>query len=967
MKKITLLIIAILLANTLYSQEFKHKDLLSFEKLNKEEWTLSKGQKISNSLLIYKHGIKSLKWDWKQSGSITLNKNIGFVPFNPEGESKAIPSFCVWIYNEKPIKDSLTFVFGTDKTDNCYFPFYLNFKGWRGAWVSFERDMKGKPVKTMNRLTIKSPLQQEKSWNNKPYITIKNSVSKDEKKAFDLITKRFEKNLLKKQNVTEKIVDDLQKKYDFYEIFTSGKSTSGKPLWFIRNAELYQPWAGHKIGVLYKGTEVSFKYYFSLMDKIAQAYRNCNDIQLKDKLGNMFLNMFNHMQEQGAAFGSCLGTIHHYGYNWRNYYTSLFLMRDFLKKNNKLDDAINGMQWYSTIGELCIKPKIKGIDMDAFNTMVNGRLASILIMPDSPKKSQYLSMFSNWITNGLLPAPGLNDAFKIDGSSYHHANNYPAYAIGGMKGATKMVFYLHNTPFKVSREAHSNLKKALLTMRFYCNLQQWPLSMSGRHPHGKGKLQPNDFAVMANSGTPEGDEEIDSEMAAAYMRLVQNKSKDKKAAKYNKLGIKSESAPQGFLMLPYASVATLRHNEWAATVRGHSRYLWAAEHYIGHNLFGRYLAHGSLQIMAKGNPINNKKSGFSENGWDWNHIPGTTATNISLDSLKANVLNVDQFSGYEEMLFSDESFAGGLSNRDDKNGVYAFILHEHDKYNGSLRARKSWFFLGNKIVCLGSGIFNADNLNETHTTVFQNNILKNDNSVSIKGTIQDKNIKKEFKIINNWIIDNKNNAYFFPNANIIFSRGVQESRLSTTGEPTKGKFCTAYLSHGVSPSNAGYQYCIFPDVTPKDLSEAKQNIGYSVLVKNNDSHIVKNTNTHNIYYVFFNKADNNAAGDIINTNMPCIAITNNTDNILKLSVVNPDLALYSGKADEIYKNGKRVERSIYSRPWRSSLSQETLVEIEVKGIWNSKNKNIIIEHNDKNTIIKLKCKDGLPTRIELIK
>mgnify|MGYP003302937139 CR=1 FL=1 len=27
-------------------------------------------------------------------------------------------------------------------------------------------------------------------------------------------------------------------------------------------------------------------------------------------------------------------------------------------------------------------------------------------------------------------------------------------------------------------------------------------------------------------------------------------------------------------------------------------------------------------------------------------------------------------------------------------------LHEHDKYNGTLRARKSFFAVGNRIVCL---------------------------------------------------------------------------------------------------------------------------------------------------------------------------------------------------------------------------------------------------------------------------
>ena len=79
--------------------------------------------------------------------------------------------------------------------------------------------------------------------------------------------------------------------------------------------------------------------------------------------------------------------------------------------------------------------------------------------------------------------------------------------------------------------------------------------------------------------------------------------------------------------------------------------------------------------------------------------------------------NVDNMSGFEEMLLSDESFSGGISIRG-KNGAFGMKLHEHDKYNGSLRARKSVFFFDNRIVALGSNIASALP-EETHTTLFQ--------------------------------------------------------------------------------------------------------------------------------------------------------------------------------------------------------------------------------------------------------
>ena len=77
-------------------------------------------------------------------------------------------------------------------------------------------------------------------------------------------------------------------------------------------------------------------------------------------------------------------------------------------------------------------------------------------------------------------------------------------------------------------------------------------------------------------------------------------------------------------------------------------------------------------------------SGFQVDGWDWCHIPGTTAAEIPMEDMLANVLNVDEYSGYEEMLLSDEWFAGGVSHKG-MDGAFAMKLHEHDKYNGSLR------------------------------------------------------------------------------------------------------------------------------------------------------------------------------------------------------------------------------------------------------------------------------------------
>lgn len=95
-----------------------------------------------------------------------------------------------------------------------------------------------------------------------------------------------------------------------------------------------------------------------------------------------------------------------------------------------------------------------------------------------------------------------------------------------------MIYLFNHTEFAVSELAHETVKNALLAMRFYCNKLNFPLSMSGRHPDGKGKLVPMHYAVMAMAGTPDGKSEFDKEMASAYLRLVSDTSADGQEPEY---------------------------------------------------------------------------------------------------------------------------------------------------------------------------------------------------------------------------------------------------------------------------------------------------------------------------------------------------------------------------------------------------------------------------------------------------
>lgn len=225
-------------------------------------------------------------------------------------------------------------------------------------------------------------------------------------------------------------------------------------------------------------------------------------------------------------------------------------------------------------------------------------------------------------------------------------------------------------------------------------------------------------------------------------------------------------------------------------VRGHSRYLWDAEHYLDANFYGRYLGYGSMQVLTAqpGERVTFTTSGWQENGFDWNRIPGATSIHLPFDQLRAKVLNVDAFSGMEEMLYSDEAFAGGLS-QERENGNFGMKLHEHDKYNGSHRARISYHFFGNTIVALGSDIENVNQDYPTETTVFQLAAI----------TPEEKTYWDNWKDNGHTYLAPNGVGYYVP-GNVQFEKNFPQV---TVGErsvkPTSGDWVSLVFNHGKAP------------------------------------------------------------------------------------------------------------------------------------------------------------------------
>ena len=642
-QSVTLLILSFLSPAFLHAQIVTDERMFSFEEPQLPACVTGVRSQLNRSGAHYKDGKYSLEWTFEPNGVLELRKDLKFEKKDPTGKDLYLSAFIVWIYNEQPQDATIEFEFLKDGRKCTSFPFGINFKGWRAAWVCYERDMQGTPEEGMNGLRIVAPnakgrlfidhlitatkvdARQQTADLQVPFVNAgttnhwlvlyKHSllkpdieltpVSDSQWQEMRLLERRFRDMIYTKGKITEKEVEAIRKKYDLYRITYKDGQVTGMPVFMVRASEAYERMIPDWDKDMLTKMGIEMRAYFDLMKRIAVAYHNSEaDSPTREEMKRKFMAMYDHITDQGVAYGSCWGNIHHYGYSVRGLYPAYFLMKDVLRDEGKLLEAERPLRWYAITNEVYPKPEGNGIDMDSFNTQTTGRIASILMMEDTPEKLQYLKSFSRWIDYGCRPAPGLSGSFKADGGAFHHRNNYPAYAVGGLDGATNMIYLFSRTSLAVSELAHRTVKNVLLAMRFYCNKLNFPLSMSGRHPDGKGKLVPMHYALMAVAGTPDGKDDFDKEMASAYLRLVSsdssvaeqepeympkvsNAQERRIAERLVRNGFRAEPDPQGNLSLGYGCVSVQRRGNWSAVARGHSRYLWAAEHYLGHNLYGR--------------------------------------------------------------------------------------------------------------------------------------------------------------------------------------------------------------------------------------------------------------------------------------------------------------------------------------------------------------------------------------------
>ncbi len=936
-------------------------------------WETTPQSILSISNTHSKLGSQSVKWAWKSGAIITIT--------NPDGLNQAVQrnrgGMTLWIYNETAVDAALRFEFSSASNVEYWFDYQINFKGWRACWISFNEDMKGNKLsKSLNNLKIYAPeniaegtvffdrmIFPEKAIDHRrtpdaqlPFINPKINTNhwtalwhwhstytyslKKEQPDDQTINelKQIEQKLIQSAAGVSFSTTALSKcKEDFNSLNIKREGNNIKGPAFVSNSEY-----------IAANNDLKMRKAGDILQGLAKGWHFYKDTECRQ----MFIDLADHLIDQGWAVGSGMGTNHHYGYLFRKFAPSFLLMKDPIAEAEKLSEYTNVLLYWCAIPELREEPvpgSLQGL-IDSWNTMTMPRLIAISMQDDLAQRDLDYRSFKRWMDTSLKYSPGTMGGIKVDGTGFHHGGLYPAYSNGGLAGLGEYLAITKETQYMLAIEAQKNLKQALSAMINYSANNEWGFGICGRHPLG-GKFSNELIEAIgqqAACGNPETGEAIDKEMASAYLRLKSGSSE--LTDLFQQAGIKAKLPPSGFFTYNYGALGIHRRDNWMISLKGYNKYVWGSEIYTADNRFGRYQSYGTVQIMNAGNPVSSKANGFSEAGWDWNRFPGATVIHLPLELLE---------SPYPGTLMekSDETFAGALSLQG-MNGIFGFKLKEKDRPNFTpdFVARKSVFCFNDHVICLGTGISNSNQQYPTETILFQTALKNKRQKIEGNNNLVIRNFPTEVSLdenTNNWFIDLNGNGYYLPKyQNVKIKKSTQKSKHNKTEKETTGNFAAAWIDHGKSPINATYEYAIWINSTFGKMQEISEKMElenekcYNVLKKDNTAHIVNDRETGITGMVLFEAHSADDSLLVIDNSIPCLIMyQNEKDNKIRLSLANPDLNLPDNS-------------------FSSNLpARETEVFITLKGEWSlctSSPKYKVENYKDGNTILKIICQDGIP-------
>lgn len=922
----------------------------------------------------FKDGKQSVKYSWNGESEIIFANHSEI-----EASMKVNGSgLMMWVYNTAPMNEPLVFTFyDWLGQEICHFNFDMDHSGWRAIWMKYidmltpEGHYGDKKLSERNTMAAKMVVTSAAPQGT-VYI---DRVSFPQKKLHDQITpdKQIPEN---NYNLTRDMWQWCRLwEWEQYPEPQIRPTTAGEKEMLRTVERRLDEWAESenpspeytKSTLLSRAQELIDKYGIRrLPDGSITGAPLLSDDEFNNSAGEMrisfiqdivywyaldylytgntanldkVINAMDHAIDQGFAYGSGQGTNHHYGYQVRNLYKGIWILREPLEKAGKMEEYLRALSYWSGLQEVRMpyEQTRDGI-LDAWHTLHNCRMVSAMLPKDDDRKYAYMKALGEWTSGSLHFTDGTVGGIKMDGTSFHHGGHYPGYSVGAFAALGEFIRLCHGTDFQIDEESRGYFKKALMAMYDYTNGRDWGIGVCGRHPFN-GSIPDADvetYAQLALLGDLSASgQAVDPELAGAYIALG---GKDKAAlSTFKKAGIKAKAAPEGFRVYNYGAFGVHRRDGWMITLKSYNSDVWCSEIYAADNRYGRYQSYGSAQIIL---PSGAKASGYAQEGWDWNRYPGITSIHLPFDLLENPLKGT--------LMERNSSRFPGVSSLEGENGCLAFTYTESDRKNfcPGATATKSVFCFDNRIIHIGTGISNNSQY-PTETTIYQLRLEDKDAEVDINedysGTFPYSYRHTEDSPV--VLTDINENSYLIKNGRgLVVEKKHQSSPSDTKKKTGEGDFVTAYIDHGSAPSEATYEYMMLVKPSGKEVGKFSKKLPYTVLKADNDAHVVKDEITGITAYISYRgySSDKTRAAEIQPETI--VMEREKGDGTVVMSVCTPDLG--------ITKKGYTT----------SQPSQPLTKEIKLNGkyVLVGENDAVKAEDSEKGTKLSVCCINGQP-------
>ncbi|MET9361539.1 polysaccharide lyase family 8 super-sandwich domain-containing protein [Streptomyces sp. NPDC006632] len=261
-------------------------------------------------------------------------------------------------------------------------------------------------------------------------------------------------------------------------------------------------------------------------------------------------------------------------------------------------------------------------------------------------------------------------------------------------------------------------------------------------------------------------------------------------------------APTGPRLFPAMDRAVHRGTRFAASLSMSSNRIAYYENGNGENLRGWHTGSGMLAWWGEGFAGDQYSDGFWPTA-DPYRMPGTTVSRKPL---------TDGEGGAWGAARPAVTWVGGATD-----GTYAAVGQHLKGLSSTLAARKSWFFVGDEIVCLGAGITASDK-EPVETVVDHRNLgATGTNALTVDGRRLPATLGRHDTFPRaRWAHIAGHAGYVFPGGAPV--QALREERTGTwkaintggTADPVTRRYLTLWFDHGTDPAGASYAYVLLP-------------------------------------------------------------------------------------------------------------------------------------------------------------